>query len=211
MPSVIWPIIRSLQCPRLAPPPPSTFAEILENRRSMRAMAPAPVREVVNAVAFATQPRQILTEDGLGRSRRPSPSAGALHPIEVLLVDWRGAPRAMRYNPWTHRLELLAVPAPDSLSILARSTSEILPSARGTALALVGQLSRVEGVYHEPQSLFWRDAGALLQTLFLAATAFRLAFCPLGVLGHEAVRAVGLESSLLACGIAMVGRHLESG
>lgn len=172
----------------------------------MRRMQRAPLREVVNALAWATTPRAVLEGDGLMRSRRLSPSAGALHPIETVLVDWRGSPRAMRYNALSHRLEVLAVSHPVTLRSFARTCTEMLPDARGTALVFVGHTSRVAAAYEDPTSLLWRDAGALLQTLFFTATAFRLAFCPLGILGQEVIQAIGMPRDAVATGVALVGR-----
>jgi Nitroreductase family len=167
----------------------------------------APLREILNIVAFATRPRFVLAGDALKRTRRPAPSAGALHPLDIVLVDWRGAPRLMRYDSLSHQLELLIpIESPNHLDKLARATEEILPQARGTAIVLLGDVARVAATYENCDTLFWRDAGALLQTLFLTATAFRLAFCPLGILGQDVAGALGLARRLTAAGVALIGR-----
>ena len=82
----------------------------------------------------------------------------------------------------------------------------LLPEASGTALVLVGCMNRVAALYKRPASLLWRDAGVLLQTLALVAEAYRLAFCPLGVLGNQVVQALGLSESASAVGAALIGR-----
>jgi SagB-type dehydrogenase family enzyme len=201
-----WPVRSRVGCPPVVPPIPQTFAAVLEARRSIRVMQRAPLRELVNALAFATRPRALREGDVLMRSRRPSPSAGALHPIELVLVDWRGRPRVMRYDAFSHQLELLTVADPEALRRFIRACGDLLPEVRGTALVLIGHASRVAAVYETAASLLWRDAGALTQTLFLTATAFRLAFCPLGILGHEVVQALGLPADALATGAALMGR-----
>jgi len=170
-------------------------------------MTYAPLREIVNVVAFATRPRFVLADDALTRTRRPAPSAGALHPIDIVLADWRGVPRLMRYDSLSHQLELL-ICTKSHLGELGRVADEILPQAHGTAIVLLGDVARVAAIYENCDTLFWRDAGALLQTLFLAATACRLAFCPLGILGHEVVRALGLVQRLTPAGVALIGRPL---
>jgi Nitroreductase family len=189
------------------PPSLNYFADVFEARRSDREMTYAPLREIINAIAFAMQPRFVLINDTLRRTRRPSPSAGALHPFDIALLDWRGALRLMRYDSYLHQLEILGpLKVLDDLRELAHATEEIVSGARGTAVVLLGDVARVAAAYDNPDTLFWRDAGALLQTLFLAATAFRLAFCPLGVLGHQVVHALGLEQRLIAAGVALIGR-----
>lgn len=203
---LVWPIRTSVGCPAVVPPAPQTFAAVLEERRSRRRMQRAPLRELVNALAWATGPRALHEGDVFMRTRRPSPSAGALHPLETVLVDWRGSPRAMRYNALSHRLELLAVPHPDLLRSFVRTCGDILPDAQGTALVFIGHASRVAAAYEDPASLLWRDAGTLLQTLFLTATAYRLAFCPLGILGQEVIQAIGLPRDAVATGAALLGR-----
>ncbi len=169
-------------------------------------MQRAPLRELVNALAWATGSRALREGDVFLRTRRPSPSAGALHPIETVLVDWRGSPRALRYDALSHRLQLLAVAHPDGLRAFATHCAELLPEAHGTALVFIGHMSRVAAAYEDPASLLWRDAGALLQTLFLTATAYRLAFCPLGILGQEVLQAIGLPRDAVATGAALLGR-----
>ncbi len=49
-----------------------------------------------------------------------------------------------------------------------------------------------------------------MQTLALVATAYRLAFCPLGILGTPVVEAIGLSREVVAVGAAMIGRHCEA-
>jgi hypothetical protein len=204
-PPIPWPVRRVLQCPPINPPPTSSFTTVFEDRRSVRTMTAAPLREIINVVAYATRARFVLAEDTLQRTRRPSPSSGALHPIEVVIVDWRGAPRIMHYDPLAHQLDILVPKGLNNLYELAHAAGEIVPHARGTTVVLLADAARVAAAYDNPQSLLWRDAGALLQTLFLAATAFRLAFCPLGILGHEVVQALGLKKRITAAGVAMIG------
>ena len=147
-----------------------------------------------------------MQDDHFRRSRRPSPSAGAIHPIDVLLVH--GTSRVFRYAPLTHQLEILRVSDPAALRSFVRDCHQILPEALGTAIVLVGDMNRVATLYERPESLLWRDGGVLLQTLALVATAYRLAFCPLGVLGNAVVDALTLPEQVAAVGVALIGRLL---
>lgn len=208
MPVLDWPVFRTRRCNDVVLPVPDSFAAILEARLSQRAMTRAPLREVVNAVAFATRPRAVMGAETLGRSRRPSPSAGALHPIDVVLMH--GASRAFRYAPFTHQLETLRVAEREHLHAFVNDCRQILPEASGTAIVLVGDLDRIAAVYEQPVSLLWRDAGVLLQTLALVATAYRLAFCPLGILGTAVAHALGLPARASGLGVALIGRPADS-
>ena len=199
-----WPVSRTLGCGVIVPPAERSFVDILEARRSQRVMRQTSLRELVNAIAFGTRPRQKMESDVFGRSQRPSPSAGALHPIEVLLV--RGTSRVLRYVPLEHQLQLLYVSRPELLTEFAEDCQDVLPDAPVTAIVLVGDVTRVAAVYSRPESLLWRDSGALMQTLALVATAYRLAFCPLGILGGPVVHALGLAARVSALGVALIGR-----
>ena len=205
LPRADWPVIRALDCGDIVAPLEQSFVATLEARRSHRVMNRAPLREVVNAIAFGVQPRKRIEDDAVGRSLRPSPSAGAIHPVDVLLVH--GSSRVFRYAPLAHQLEFLRVPKRQHLEAFSEDCRQILPEASGTAIVLVGELNRVAAVYNRPESLLWRDAGVLLQTLALVATAFRLAFCPLGILGTPVVRAIGLSEQVSGAGVALIGRH----
>ena len=200
-----WPVLRSAKCAVVRPPSEQAFTTVLEKRRSHRVMEQAPLRELVNAVAFCTRPRATVYSEPFERSRRPSPSAGALHPVDVLLVH--GDIQVSRYVPLAHRLQTLQVSAPGQLKAFCDDCRQILPRASGTPIILVGDLGRVKAAYRRPESLFWRDGGALMQTLFLVMTAYRLAFCPLGILGTPVVHAIGLSGHATAIGVALAGRQ----
>lgn len=208
--STVWPVRRIVRCPPVIAPPAQDFSTIIETRRSSRVMQPAPLREIVNLIAFTTRPRFVRENDLLLRSRRLSPSAGALHPLDVLVLDWRGSRRLLRYDAWAHQLEVLAVRQRQPLHSFIHKCADILPAAQGTAIVLLGDLATVRAAYENPISLLWRDAGALLQTLALTATAYRLAFCPLGILGGEIVQALELnEDHIQPVGIGVIGRHRD--
>jgi len=180
---------------------------LLEGRRSSRTIEPASIREVLNAIAFATRPRFVLGDDAHNRTRSVSPSAGALHAVDVLIIEPRTFPRLLRYDPLNHHVETLRLAQPSGLLTFLTMSRELLPDARATILMFVGDLRRVEALYEHPHSLLWRDAGALLQTLALVAAAYRLVFCPLGLLGGEIVDALVLDrDTALPLGCAAIGR-----
>lgn len=167
-------------------------------------MQPAPLEAVINLLAFATRPRYWKQDDDYSRTMRPSISAGALHPVSVLLIPTVGEVQLQRYNSTDHQIETL-VAAPANVAAVVSSVRLYLPNAGGTILVFVADRSSPDAVYENSDSLIWRDAGALLQTLAITAAAYKLAFCPLGYLGFDAVRALGNPDQLLAVGSAVVG------
>jgi hypothetical protein len=190
-------------------PRDESFVKLLETRRSERAMKSAPLREIVNAVAFAMRPRFVREDDPHSRTLRPTISAGALHAVELMIVDWRGSERVLRYEPLTHHLEPLRIARQASLREFTETCGAILPEGPRTVLALIADELRIDALYERPVSLLWRDAGALLQTIAIVSAAYRLAFCPLGTLGGLIVDAVGLDrETALPVGCAAIG-HLQ--
>jgi hypothetical protein len=167
-------------------------------------MTPLRLREIVNTIAYATVPRLKKEGDSSSRTARPALSAGALHPVSVVIISGRKC-RAFRYNSVAHRLELLKANE-QPLRDLQRQAGAVLPKASGTLLVLLAEKRRTEQWYTDADSLIWRDAGALLQTIALTATAFRQAFCPIGPLGEALVTALGGDPDLTASGVALIGR-----
>ena len=204
-PDFLWPSRCSIACSQVSPPPDRTFSSVLEGRRSIRTMSPLRLREVVNTLAYATLPRFRKEGDSASRTARPALSAGALHPISIVTITGGQSPRAFRYNSLAHRLELLDAKRPSLKDILGQAES-VLPGANGTLLMFVADAQRTEHWYTNSESLVWRDAGALLQTIALTATAFGQAFCPIGLLGDALVGGLNGHPHLTATGAAVIGQ-----
>lgn len=195
-----WPVVSSQIAERLEPVPRG-FVEVAEQRRSKRALTVASHDVIVGALLFALQPRFRKEGDALKRTRRITLSAGALHPISVLLFD---GDAVFRINSESSALERL------SFSETAREAwlekcRYVLPEAYGAFLVLVADMARPKSAYENSDSLVWRDAGAMLQTLSLVSELFGLGFCPLGLLGNDVVSALPGNGNLLAVGAAAIG------
>jgi hypothetical protein len=196
-----WPVESSTLFEPLNAPFGRAFIDVFEQRRSTRALSPAPLKLTVGALLFALTPRFWKEGDALRRSRRPALSAGALHPISVLLFDDLAV---FRLNAESCMLEKLAFPTSVRDAWVSKC-QRVLPAANGTFLALVADMARPMSAYARSETLVWRDAGAMLQTLALVAELFELRFCPLGILGNEVVSAFPSGQQLLAVGAAAIG------
>jgi hypothetical protein len=82
---------------------------------------------------------------------------------------------------------------------------EAAPEARSQMLVFAADAKRCYSFYECAESLFWRDAGAVLQSVFLSAEAFGLGFLPLGFLGQPLLDAIGMADDLVPCGVAVIG------
>lgn len=201
-----WPVAWSFRLPNVVQPAAVEFTQVLEARSSSRHLTRAPLREVANLLMFASGARQAWGSSPR-RSLRPSHSAGAIHPISLLLVTGARKPRILRLDPYDARIELLRPDRSRRLAELMERAARIVPSATADILVLAAEPGLTGAVYEEANSLVWRDAGALMQTIHLCATALRLGLCPMGILGHEALEAVfGERPGLLAVGSAVIGR-----
>jgi oxazoline/thiazoline dehydrogenase len=176
--------------PRLiAEDPP--FAAILEVRRSTRAFARKPISfaalsEFLYRVARNTESPGLSARAGeYSRIKRPYPSAGACHPLEVYVA----APRCddlelglYRYEPASHGLVAMASDASRLAPLLASARSaagiaENPPILIVVAARFARMLWKYEGIGYANTL---KDAGGLLQTMYLVTTAMGLAGCALG-------------------------------
>lgn len=200
-PDYVWPIESSIQLEPFAAPVGQPFVEVFENRRSIRTLSLAPLQLTVGALLFALTPRFWKIDDALRRSQRPTLSAGALHPISLMLFHESSV---FRLNADSCTLEKLYFPI-EARDAWINRCHQVLPEANGAFLALIADLARPRSAYAHCETLVWRDAGATLQTIALVAELFGLGFCPLGILGRELVTTLPSGNQLLAVGAAAIG------
>lgn len=201
----VWPSKRRIHVTELQPTSIS-FNEVLESRRSGRCLRHAPLKMVMSWLAYSTRARFISENCGLERTMRPAMSAGALHPISVVLFPSLGVPRLIRSIGDYETAEILHIADKLPLETLREQTASLLPnSVHADIVILIADGMLFDSQYEHANSLLWRSAGALLQTLGLAATAFGLQFCALGLLGKEALEALELADRHIATGVAVVG------
>lgn len=89
------------------------------------------------------------------------------------------------YEPQGHAIISLDVDAAPVLEANARSVALLCGARTGITLQFVADQSKTEAAYHRPDTLIWRDAGALVATLSLTAEAFGATATPLGRIGEE--------------------------
>lgn len=184
-----------------------SFDEVMRSRRSCRQMTPLDPELTFSLL------RHVLRQQhrfGLGRPQHKSVlSAGALHPIDLIVLTGPDVDVPTLYDDESDQFLLLAVDDHDGLQRAVSEAQEILPEARGHLILMTGDLARVASAYDNPVSLLWRDSGAVLQLTAMAATACGIGFCPLGVLGIAALKAIeGSAGDRVALGMAILGQPL---
>jgi len=135
-------------------------------------------------------------------SDRPYPGGGACYELELYITvgNCTGIPRGIyHYDPLAHRLEPVNA-APQAVDELLRSAGQsaamtVPPPVLITMTACYRRLSwKYEGIVY---ATVLKDAGVMLQNLYLVSTAMRLAPCALGAVNIEGTaRAFGTDWSI---------------
>lgn len=163
-----------------------TLGDALENRRSSRTFQkPLSFQQLAAVVWHSTRLREKkLLENGSVWESRIAPSGGGCHPIHVVVL---GAPDfANKVLVYDAQYEGFGVAGGVDSKLLRKATKEIdacLRVGNGTVLWFLADVAKTATKYSHPESLIWRDSGALLTTISLVAEAMGLQACGLGI--HE--------------------------
>lgn len=166
------------------------FSAVLEARRSLRSYGAAPVTaaqlgEFLYRVGRVQHHLGTGTGAAYAASLRPYPSGGACHGLELYPVvsACQGLePGLYHYDPVGHGLEALPAAQRDCGRLLEdarRATgSDQVPQI---LIVIAARFARVTWKYQSvAYALILKEVGALYQTMYLVATAMRLAPCALG-------------------------------
>lgn len=144
-----------------------------------------------------------LSNLGFDLEHRSSPSAGAIHPIHIIIKRPEDS-RWWLYQPKTHAI--LEIKQADwKLAPLYKHSLTVLGGAHATRILFLAEPGKTLGKYQNGCSLIWRDAGALLGVMALTATAQGLHFCPLGITGEPWASNLAEQGKLTGVGFALLG------
>lgn len=199
-----WPITSrlALRTPSTTALPRADYAELALRRRTRREFGPVNLDLLGALLALTCRTTNNGHSDlGFPTSFRPCPSAGAIHPIHVVVLTpdlgWHC------YDPATHALLAIGSaldPLPARTSML-----EVVYAPESTLLFLAAEPGMTAAKYSDAASLVWRDAGVLIGLLALASEALDLSFCPLGVTGEPWISNLLDQPGLSGVGAALVG------
>ena len=193
----VWPGDR-LPLPRApAPAADEPFASVLERRRSERKydesqpISKADLGALLDRCAAVRSRSTDTVSNALGKSapfetsRRPYPSAGASYELEIYPVIDRCADLesgCYHYDAGAHALVRIGGRTPEVEAVLqeAHAATAGIASPQ-VVLVLSARFSRVMWKYSSiAYSLILRNAGALYQAFYLAATELGLSPCGIG-------------------------------
>ncbi|KPY55906.1 hypothetical protein [Pseudomonas syringae] len=177
---------------------------LLERRRSKRSFNALSKTELSELLWRCARTQAVAdSEYGFELERRPALSAGAIHPIHIL-VDHHATGSWQRYDSRRHGLHDI----PGSSELFAKMNQQCeatLAIGEGTRLLLVAEPGKTFAKYQQGESLIWRDAGVLLAIMAMVAEALGCAFCPLGVTGEPWASQLAPIGILSGVGVALIG------
>ncbi len=165
--------------------PRCAFDAVLDRRHSIRTGGPVDVGHIGTLLAWSCRIRRRgETTWGVEETWRQAPSAGARHPFEVFVAALHVA--GLATGLWwfdAHRSELVATeidPIDLRRSCCAVADVSCWEGQPAAVAFVVADFMRTTSKYARGETLVWRDAGALLATMHLAATALQLNSCIVG-------------------------------
>lgn len=201
----LWPVTQSVSLPYSATTDALVRSSPNSIRRSRRVFAPISW-EQISLLLWRTAHCQRTAESSLGfrLQQRAVPSAGAIHPIHLLVQMPDDAGAWARYNPLTHSLDVIGTCA-RVLNPLRQQADEIVLAQPGILLIFVAEPQMTAAKYENPDSLIWRDAGVLQGALAMTSEDLGLNFCLLGITGDPWVGQLSKQCQLAGVGLAALG------
>ena len=163
------------------------FSKVLEKRRSCREYGvPITAQQLGEFLHRSAAVRRIVRGEKYEGILRTSPSGGACHPIEIypLIAQCVGLePGLYRYHRLEHALSLQAPFSEEVQSLLRLPEQTLLHGTQVQVLLIFA--ARFGRMFWKYQSMGYatilKDVGALMQTMYLVATAMDLAPCANGL------------------------------
>jgi len=203
---------RSIALPEPSREGTLTIEKSLQTRRSVREFAQEPLQlKEVGQLAWAAQ--GVTSPDGL----RTAPSAGALYPLEILVVANRveDLPRGIyRYVPRSHALVRVAEASATQAKELARAAAEQEFVGEAPAVFVISAVERRTAAKYGPRARQYvlLEAGCAIENLALQAVALDLGSVVVGAFDERAVASLlQLEKAEEPLALVPVGHPRRSG
>ncbi len=135
---------------------------------------------------------------------RCCPSAGGIHPVDILLVD-PSAYAIRLYDPLGHALWELGDVAEPLIRQFCEEVNRVVEVEAGRIICFAAEFDRTLTRYLNGESLVWRDVGVLVATFCYVAEALQLNCCPIGIHGepwvsqmlHSSGRVIGVGGCVI--------------
>ncbi|HDR0626819.1 TPA: nitroreductase [Pasteurella multocida] len=181
----------------------SDYVKVIFDRHSSRIFGGINLQDLANILYLTNIVKaSSKSEYGFSLSKRPVPSAGAIHPIHILIASplYRDM---LIFDPFSFTLN--SIKTNINVDIIRNDINSVLDIQNGTLILLGAEYGKTASKYNNPDSLIWRDAGILIGALHMAASFLKLSFCPLGITGEPWVSRLSNQFDLFGVGVAVVG------
>lgn len=193
-----------LPLPKGSKLPQRTFTNVLGARHSLRNFdAPLSFNQLITLIWQSARIREKrFLENGTKWERRIAPSAGGCHPIHIVIIGAPDFPRdVLVYDAEHNGFGIVGSVDASLLRKTIREIDKCLRVQKGTVLCFLADVARTENRYLNPESLIWRDSGALLATVSLVAESMGIRFCGLGIHDTASLRKMlRLPASVIGVG-----------
>ena len=184
------------------------FFDLSRLRRSNKNLSALAGRQLDELLWFAAKVSQVhFQPNGYTLTHRPSASAGARHPIDLLVVKPSQPNLLNYYNPFEHTLNTLKLDETMAGNFISHVNENIV-IGDATLIWFVAHPERTAAKYDNSQSLIWRDAGALLHCIQSTCAAMGLGSCPVGTLAEPYISQLFKNAAILSAGGIIVGNNL---
>ncbi|HVU68600.1 MAG TPA: SagB family peptide dehydrogenase [Ktedonobacteraceae bacterium] len=164
------------------------LTDVLEKRTSLRSYGEQPItaNQLGEFLYRVARVKEVYNNEESGDfTSRPYPGAGASYELELYLTieQCEGlAPGFYWYHPVEHALALVREDSKETQNLLFEASQAMGSSDRPQVLiTLAARFQRVAWKYQSlAYSLILKDVGVLYATMYLVATAMKLAPCALG-------------------------------
>ena len=201
---MVWPNGATIPLPPVGDIELGSMASALDARITRRSFSQVSQPQISALLWHTARTLQTAASPlGFAIEHRPVPSAGAIHPIHILVQSERTQGWA-RYCPQHHNLQ--TVPDADLLvRPLVELCEVIVARDEGALILFAAEPGKTASKYESADSLVWRDAGVLQGHMALVAAALGLNFCLLGVTGEPWIADLSEKRQLRGVGAAILG------
>lgn len=183
----------------------NNFFDLVHQRQSDRKFKPLLAQQLEDLLWYSAKILKTFTQkNGYILSHRPSPSAGARHPIDIIVAKPNNKMILEYYNPFDHSLNPISI----DYSLVSKFINHVnkgIEIQQGTLIWFLAYPDRTTAKYNHAESLIWRDAGALIYCIQLTCTALNLLSCPVGTLAEPFITNLFSKKVLSAGGIIIGG------
>jgi SagB-type dehydrogenase family enzyme len=179
-------ILETTKLSKTITPLPSRFDKVIENRKSVRNFNKLTLQQLSDILWYVAKVKKtFLQENEYILTHRGTPSAGARHPIDILIYNPTLLTQAnfYYYNAFEHSINKLANSHGNIINFIS-DINKIVDTSNATIIWFVAHKQRTTAKYSNADSLIWRDVGALINGIQLVCTAMDLNSCPIGILGE---------------------------